>query len=71
VFVLVYLVIDLSYLGSLWLLLGTTERMGIARTPEGYAALYAWMGGVAWGAILWVRSELKWRSGNRCAGTIQ
>ena len=46
-FALAYLVIGFSYLGSLWLLLGTTEGMGIARRPEGYAALYAWKVGLA------------------------
>ncbi len=56
-----YVVIGVSSVGSLWLLLGTSERMGTARKPEGYAALYAWTISFICVVILTVKSEIKWR----------
>lgn len=60
-FAVTYFVIALSSFGSLWLLLGTLERIGIGRTRQAYAALYGWMMGPIGVAILAMRSEMKWR----------
>jgi hypothetical protein len=64
-FAATYFVIAVSSLGSLWLLLGTLERIGVGRAPQGYAALYAWTIGFIGVAILAMRAEMKWRKSIR------